>query len=647
VKNLFHNLLALFLTITLISCVTGNGSNALQETRTPVKPQQVILDEKFFDNRNGWEEKTERGLSARITNGRYYLNLWEDNQWGFPQLNTKTDFDRDFTLESSVYRTYGGQTYRHLGIDFDIKNGSNLRTFKINGDGYFHVAECRNGSWTGIVQDTRHPAIKRGFYQTNDLKIERNGDEIAFFVNGAMVFKKRFPEDMHGHAVRLVTEGKSFVQFLNLKITGYEKEGFTPEKISTAPIDFCSATMPDKDGFVFCGGLLKLDVRTGRIWMTKPTNKLADTMAIPYNQYGLIDKEEQNWVNILRDAGMAGIRPWEVPTKEDYDALLSATGTSCISKKSWNDKAAHKYHLPKGFSCVIKQKNNGAADYYHGYLNVRDSQLSYRIETKSLSKSFDNRLAMGFYPVADYYRQFLQDHSNKKTFADSFTKAMAAYQAGLEEPSYAMLKDYLAAHKDRTFNSYLWYKIIETGLPLQYASLPFLYNAGFQGSPDFDMQYAHIANLAANPVGLLYAAEAVKKYADESVLMKVDPSKRHPDTRFYRNAAAIFKALARAWEGNLDDAYLTLLQEVDFKANYLGLAYLNKYGGPLLHDKKKLAAVLRIPEAWLIGTPGKRPSQAIYNPYDGSLIPVSGSAMPVQSAPASTPAQSGGATILD
>ena len=570
-----------------------------------------------------------------------------DNQWGFPQLNTKTDFDRDFTLESSVYRAYGGQTYRHLGIDFDIKDGSNLRTFKINGDGYFHVAECRNGSWKTIIQDTWHTAIKRGFYQTNDLKIERHGDEISFFVNSIMIFKKRFKEDMHGHAVRLVTEGKSFVQFRNLKITGYEKENYTPEKIRTEPIDFCSLTLPDKDGFVFCGGLLSLDIRTGRLWMREPTNKLATTMVIPYNQYGLNDKDEQNWVNILQNTGMAGIREWEVPTKEDYNALLSATGTSCMTKQSWDDSAPKKYQLPQGFSCVIRQKSNGNDDYYSGYLNVGDSELSYRIETKNLCKSYDNRLAMGFYPVADYYRQFLQDHGNKRSFDDGFTKAMAAYQAGLEAPSYAMLKDYLAAHKDRTFNSYLWYKIIETGLPLQYATLPFIYNTGFRNRPDFDMQYAHIANLAANPVGLLYAAEALKKYTDESVLMKVDPSQRQPDTRFYRNAAAIFKALARACEGNLDDAYLTLLQEVDFKANYLGIAYLNKYGGPLLYEKKKLASVLRIPEAWLIGKPGKRTSQAIYNPYDGSLIPASGSAMPVQSAPAEPPAQSGGATILE
>ena len=150
----------------------------------------VVLCERFDDNRNEWEIESQNNPYARytsaITNGKFVVNYTAKGFAGY-QRTALTWFtigkEKDFALsikglmDSSFQDASWGIAFRG--------DEENFFLFSISNDGTYKFEILENGVWTPLITPKEYNGIQQG--EENTLRIEAGGQDFYFSINDKMV----------------------------------------------------------------------------------------------------------------------------------------------------------------------------------------------------------------------------------------------------------------------------------------------------------------------------------------------------------------------------------------------------------------------------------------------------------------------------
>lgn len=184
----------------------------------------VIFEDTFQDNGGGWSQKS----TVSIGEGALTFTLPADDM----QSNLNVMFsveDADVCVDAVWPHGVGnGENNGRIlgaGLLFWGENNRTYYQFGILSNGRYWIARKQDGAWVGtIAANIDSPAIKTAPGAANTLRVDANGNQLAFYINGTKV------RELRGQAPkgswRFGVSGDNFdksseatVLFTNMKVT--------------------------------------------------------------------------------------------------------------------------------------------------------------------------------------------------------------------------------------------------------------------------------------------------------------------------------------------------------------------------------------------------------------------------------------------
>jgi hypothetical protein len=185
----------------------------------------ALLYEENFDTPSGWNEYEDEDTSAEYVEGGYRLGVKSADfvTWGNPEDLPQFS---DFRIDVDAWQVEGpldnnlGVLVRYQGDD------ENFYWFQISSDGYYSVDLMQAGEWVSLLGWETSTAIQQGVGVVNHLRVDCNGSQFDFTVNGthlATVTDANFASGSIGVAAGAFGEPGVVIQFDNLKVTALEE----------------------------------------------------------------------------------------------------------------------------------------------------------------------------------------------------------------------------------------------------------------------------------------------------------------------------------------------------------------------------------------------------------------------------------------
>jgi len=158
--------------------------------RVPSGTRQILLSDRFDDNRNNWYTSTDPEAPAGVEDGVYLLGS-RPFEFRFTSVAARIDQDADFQITAAVRRLRGAPE-NHFGLMWGLSDGNNFYFFTINGRGNIRIGLLENARGTPLNDETAvNPNVRRDTGE-NRLKVARVGKLLKFFVNDMLVHEMEF-----------------------------------------------------------------------------------------------------------------------------------------------------------------------------------------------------------------------------------------------------------------------------------------------------------------------------------------------------------------------------------------------------------------------------------------------------------------------
>ncbi len=182
---------------------------------------QSYVYQEEFSGQGSWTNDNNNIRELYVSNGKYYFE--HKMSEGYREITTRTFYlnkSKDFEIETSVTKISGTQD-RGISFLFDYKDSDNYREFGFTANGYFRVAEAKDGSYSTLKSWTVSNSIKQGNYGTNKLKIKKKGNRLTFYINGTYLFGTDY-KSFYGSKMgfRLWRNQKVGIDYFRVKYSG-------------------------------------------------------------------------------------------------------------------------------------------------------------------------------------------------------------------------------------------------------------------------------------------------------------------------------------------------------------------------------------------------------------------------------------------
>ncbi len=150
------------------------------------QPDNVLVEDNFSDNYYKWWTGSNRIARAYIARGEYILAYLGQKSWS-SNINVRLNRKDDFIIEAKMSRMSGSHENGY-GITWG-KGKQGYYNFIITHKGKFYVRKVERGRrGKYLVNWKATPQINRTV-STNKLRIQKQGKNLMFFINGKMVAK--------------------------------------------------------------------------------------------------------------------------------------------------------------------------------------------------------------------------------------------------------------------------------------------------------------------------------------------------------------------------------------------------------------------------------------------------------------------------
>lgn len=144
-----------------------------------------------FDNGSDWSLDAQDGVSGGVVDERLQLTIDLPNSLYYTTMGQRNLQDGAFELDVEAV---AGSAESAYGLIFRATpNATDFYYFLISVDGYYSIGGCQNGCQDGdlirIADDMwiQSVAIEPGLNIAHKLRVETNGTELAYFVDGEEV----------------------------------------------------------------------------------------------------------------------------------------------------------------------------------------------------------------------------------------------------------------------------------------------------------------------------------------------------------------------------------------------------------------------------------------------------------------------------
>lgn len=177
-------------------------------TSTTAKNEMIMFDG-FFSNRNNWPLDNSDKAFSEIKNGKLFFE-YKSTSGGRVTTHYKfIDTNRDFYIKTRLEKINGTQ-YNGFGLVFARKDNNNQNMFFINSSGSYVINKYVNGTRSYIKNWTKSSAIKTGNGAYNELKVEKAGKALKYYINNTLVYTD-YSWQWPGHNTGLIVYDKQKV----------------------------------------------------------------------------------------------------------------------------------------------------------------------------------------------------------------------------------------------------------------------------------------------------------------------------------------------------------------------------------------------------------------------------------------------------
>jgi outer membrane protein OmpA-like peptidoglycan-associated protein len=140
---------------------------------------------------------------GKVKNGNLELKSTTNNSIRFFFAQIFINYKKDYSIETKIKQT-SGKTNCGYGLCWGTLGSDNSYVFLITSSGYYTIGKYNRKNYYTVVDWTKNNAIKtKNLYNT--LKIEKNGINLIFYINGVAVHTQKtmpFFGQMHGFVLQ-------------------------------------------------------------------------------------------------------------------------------------------------------------------------------------------------------------------------------------------------------------------------------------------------------------------------------------------------------------------------------------------------------------------------------------------------------------
>jgi hypothetical protein len=149
--------------------------------------QEILLNEEFNNNTNGWTEQSGREAKSYIKDSKYICDISRGTFIMDQMISVNLNTERDFVIESTLTKKRGEASY---GISWGADGIGSRYNFMIYSKGTYSIQKWTNYDVFSYVSDTPSYAIRPDF-SPNKLTVKKAGGILMFYINGT--YLKEFP----------------------------------------------------------------------------------------------------------------------------------------------------------------------------------------------------------------------------------------------------------------------------------------------------------------------------------------------------------------------------------------------------------------------------------------------------------------------
>jgi hypothetical protein len=353
--------------------------------------QEILMNEEFLNNNNGWTEVSDIHVKAYVRDGKYTCDISKGTFFMDQLITVNLNANRDFVIESTLTKKRGDASY---GISWGADGIGSRYNFMIFSKGTYSIQKWTNYDVYSYATEVPSYAIRPDF-SPNTLSVRKVGNIVQFYINDAFLQEIPF-EPLLGSRIGFYSNsGDLLVEAESYKIyyTSGSKIDFNKAATNRINIFVDSFNDNSKKWYECNQKDFFCKIKKGKYIIDY---KAADWSYNVYN--GVYLDPAKDYIvetNILKvdgskDYGFGLTFGYKDPNNK-YDFIIASNGSYKISK--WNKSVASE--LVNWTSS--KSINNG---------NGVSNKLSIKKEGKYL-KFFINDIFVNQIPLPEFYGERL------------------------------------------------------------------------------------------------------------------------------------------------------------------------------------------------------------------------------------------------
>lgn len=192
--------------------------------------QNILLEENFVDDSNGWSIFENDNFSGKLENGSL---IYQNKHYDTLHRNTITlmiDEEKDFSIITTTFLIEGEETNPYC-IVWGFKNRDNFYALNISNSQNYQIFKYENGVQTIITYWSFNEYLN--FFSPNRIEIRKINNELIFYANNRGSFETIPYEKFFGNEIGFVLLYKNTIKIDELIVKGTKGKIIEPEEQSS------------------------------------------------------------------------------------------------------------------------------------------------------------------------------------------------------------------------------------------------------------------------------------------------------------------------------------------------------------------------------------------------------------------------------
>jgi hypothetical protein len=141
--------------------------------------QEILLNEEYNDNNNGWTEQSTLEVKSNVRDGKYICDITSGTFFMDQLITVNLNSNRDFVIECKLTKKRGNGSF---GISWGADGIGSRYNFMIYSTGSYSIQKWTNYDVNSYANQVSTYAIRPDF-SPNKLSVKKAGSILMFYVN--------------------------------------------------------------------------------------------------------------------------------------------------------------------------------------------------------------------------------------------------------------------------------------------------------------------------------------------------------------------------------------------------------------------------------------------------------------------------------